>query len=258
MAARCVTAPIPAAVLTQATPSAPLAAQHPGTGSGATVADSLSERNVRRRPALSGAAAFALSAVVAAALIVQSERDALKSRRAELADVAGDKAHEIESAVQHGLTATYALAALVRQGRGVVPEFEAVATEMLRYYPGADSLQLAPGGVVRQVVPLAENARAIGHDLLADPARTKEAFLARDTGELTLAGPFPLMQGGVGAVGRLPVFIEDERDRPQFWGFTTVLIRFPDVLLTAQLPQLVSRGFHTNSGARIPTPASGR
>ncbi|NMG76508.1 bifunctional diguanylate cyclase/phosphodiesterase [Aromatoleum diolicum] len=205
---------------------------------------SLPERSALFRPRVIGLAAFLLAAVTAAVLILQSEREARHVRRSEVADLIGDKAHEVENAVHHGLTATYALAALVRQGRGAVPDFEAVATEMLRYYPGADSLQLAPGGIIRRVVPVAENAKAIGHDLLADPARTKEAFLARDTGKLTLAGPFTLMQGGIGAVGRLPVFIDDENGHAQFWGFTTVLIRFPEVLSKAQLPQLVKRGFH--------------
>lgn len=196
------------------------------------------------RPGALGAIVFALALGGAGLLVAESERESLRVRRAEVADQSGDKGHEIESAVRHGLTATYALAALVRQGKGVVPDFDAVGTEMLRYYPGADSLQLAPGGVIRHIVPLAENARAIGHDLLADPARNKEAFRARDTGELTLAGPFELMQGGIGAVGRLPVFLDDENGRPRFWGFTTVLIRFPQVLAKAQLPQLVKRGLH--------------
>ncbi|MCK9987783.1 MAG: hypothetical protein AzoDbin1_04255, partial [Azoarcus sp.] len=194
------------------------------------------------RPGSLGAIVFVIALGAAALFVAQSERESLRIRRAEVADQSGDKAHEIESAVRHGLTATYALAALVRQGKGMVPDFDAVATEMLRYYPGADSLQLAPGGVIRHIVPLAENARAIGHDLLADPAQNKEAFRARDTGELTLAGPFELMQGGIGAVGRLPVFLDDENGRPRFWGFATVLIRFPQVLSKAQLPQLVKRG----------------
>ncbi|HJV27277.1 MAG TPA: PAS domain S-box protein, partial [Aromatoleum sp.] len=93
------------------------------------------------RPSTAGLVAFLVAALAAAVYVLHSEREALHVRRAEVADLIGDKAHEVENAVQHGLTATYALAALVRQGRGAVPNFEAVATEMLRYYPGADSLQ---------------------------------------------------------------------------------------------------------------------
>jgi sensor domain CHASE-containing protein len=58
------------------------------------------------------------------------------------------------------------------------------------YYPGVMSLQLAPNGVVRQIYPLKGNEKALGHNLLADPARNKEAFIARNSGQMTLAGPF--------------------------------------------------------------------
>ena len=69
----------------------------------------------------------------------------------------------------------------MQQGGGKIDNFEATAIGMLPYYPGAASLQLAPDGVIREIVPLAGNEKAIGHNLLADPTRNKEAFLARDT-----------------------------------------------------------------------------
>jgi PAS domain S-box-containing protein len=131
----------------------------------------------------------------------------------------------------------------VRQGKGNIPNFDTTANEMLPYFPGVSSLQLAPGGVVLRSVPLAGNEGAIGHDLLKDPKRNKEAFLARDTGKLTLAGPFNLVQGGVGAVGRLPVFLDNRNGKRSFWGFTCVLIRFPEVLSPARLSGLVERGY---------------
>lgn len=70
-------------------------------------------------------------------------------------------------------------------------------------YPGAAA---QPDGILKYVVPLKGNEGAIGHNLLLNPERTKEAFLARDTGKLTLAGHFNLVQGGIGAAARLPIF----------------------------------------------------
>jgi PAS domain S-box-containing protein len=199
-----------------------------------------------------------LAAVLVSSVIIwRSEQNRLQIERARIADLAGDHAHALQATIERSLSATYALAALVRQGKGTIPDFETTAAEMLPFYPGASSLQLAPGGVVRQIVPLTGNEGAIGHNLLKDPARTKEAFLALDTGKLTLAGPFNLVQGGIGAVGRLPVFINDAKGGRSFWGFTIVLIRFPEALNTAQLPQLEKRGFryelwriHPDSGKR--------
>ncbi|WP_059287222.1 CHASE domain-containing protein [Aquitalea magnusonii] len=68
--------------------------------------------------------------------------------------------------------------------------------------------------------------------------------MARDTGQMTLAGPFPLVQGGIGAVGRLPIFIGRDSDgKPHFWGFSIALVRFPDVLQGAGLNWLPQRGY---------------
>ncbi len=58
-----------------------------------------------------------------------------------------------------------------------------------------------------------------------------------------LAGPIPLAQGGKGVVGRLPVFLENADGGKAFWGFTMVLIRVPDLLRLAQLPQLSAQGY---------------
>jgi PAS domain S-box-containing protein len=131
----------------------------------------------------------------------------------------------------------------VRHHRGVPPDFDAVATEMMRQFPGVAALALAPNGIVGPIVPLQGNERAIGHDLLRDPTRDKEAFLARDTGKLTLAGPFNLIQGGVAAAGRLPIFFDLPDGKKGFWGFANILIRFPEAAETTGLRQLLESSF---------------
>jgi diguanylate cyclase (GGDEF)-like protein/PAS domain S-box-containing protein len=215
----------------------------------------------RRRMAVA-VGVFFIAAVTSGLLVRQSKQLRLQQQRTRVADMVHDHALAIQRSIEHALSATYALAALVRQGRGTVAEFEATAQELLGFYPGAASLQLAPGGIVRHVVPLAGNEKAIGHNLLLDPVRNKEAFLARDSGKLTLAGPFTLIQGGFAAAGRLPVYLGG--DKREFWGFTTVLIRFPEVLDSALLPQMTEKGFayelwrtHPDSGERQTIATSG-
>ena len=207
------------------------------------------------RPLAVAAGVFLIAAVVSGLLVRQSEQQREQQQRAQVANMAHAHARAIQRSIDHALSATFALAALVRQGKGTVSEFEATAQQMLPFYNGAASLQLAPDGIVRHIVPLAGNEKAIGHNLLQDPARNKEAFLARDTGKLTLAGPFKLIQGGLGAVGRLPVFLGEGNG--VFWGFTTVLIRFPEVLGDARLPQMTGMDYayelwriHPDSGER--------
>lgn len=195
------------------------------------------------RPAYLAALVFALTAVLAAGLIWRQEQYRLREVRGLAASLATERAYAIQTSIDRVLSATYALAAMLQQGKGAIPEFEATAGRLLRYYPGAAALELAPAGVIRQIVPLSGNEKAIGHDLLHDPARGKEAALARDTGELMLAGPFNLIQGGVAAAGHLPVFLDDSDGRETFWGFVIVLMTFPDALAAARLTELEEHGY---------------
>lgn len=205
-----------------------------------------------RRIWLITAISFLGAVLLAAALIIYFEQHRLATDRARAETAGKTYLLAIGERLDRALSATYALAALVRQGGGRIENFDPIAREMLLLYPGAASLQLAPNGIVSAIVPLAGNEKAIGHDLLKDPARTKEAFLARDTRQLTLAGPFPLVQGGRGAVGRLPVFLADDSGQERFWGFTIVLVRFPEILAGEHEAQLRDSGFSFELWRRHP------
>ena len=207
---------------------------------------------------------FLLSAILAASLIWNQHHYRLRHERTEASLQVADYAQALGNTIEHALSVTYAMAALVRHGHGTVRDFDKVASELLPSYPGASVLILAPDGIIRNVVPLVGNEKAIGLNLLEDPVMKKEATLARDTGKLVLAGPLNLVQGGVGVIGRLPVLLEGEDGKPAFWGFTNVVMRFPAALVGARLPQLVDRGFdyelwriHPDTGQRQVIAASG-
>jgi sensor domain CHASE-containing protein len=196
------------------------------------------------RPLVAASIILVVSLACSVTLIWRLEQRRLELERAWVSDIAGDHAHLIQANIERVLSATLSLAALVREGKGEISNFEATAKEMLPFFPGAASLQLAPGGVVRQIVPLAGNEGALGHDLFNDPQRRSEAIKARDSGKLTFAGPFNLKQGGFGAVGRMPIYLDDGTDGKSFWGFTNVLIRFPDAFAPAHLEHLQKHGLN--------------
>jgi diguanylate cyclase (GGDEF)-like protein/PAS domain S-box-containing protein len=185
-----------------------------------------------------GGIVFLLAAALSGAIVWQLEAEAIHDERTRIADVAADHAHAIERTIDRALSSTQALAALVRQGKGSVRNFDEVASQMLLYYPGASELALAPDGVIRNVVPMSGNEMAVGLDLFNTPAQRKESLLARDSGKLTLAGPLELVQGGMGLVGRMPVFLEDDSGHSFFWGFTLVAIRLPEGLDIAHMSPL--------------------
>jgi len=193
---------------------------------------------------ITGLVVFLIAAALATVLSLQSEQRRQHANRERVQALAGDHAQHLEENLLQALSATQALAAWVQWGQGDIPNFEALATSMLPLYPGVSAMALEPQGVVQHIVPLDGNAHAIGLDLLNHPERQKEARLARDSGKLTLAGPFDLVQGGLGALGFFPVFLTDSQGQQRFWGFTNVVIRLPQALGPAQFEQLVKQGYH--------------
>ena len=158
-------------------------------------------------------------------------------------NISGSYVNLIQSNINQALSATIPLASLIRSQQGDTTGFSQLAADMLPSYPGVTALQLAPAGVIQYVVPTAGNEELIGHNLLRSPYLNKEAFAAKNSGELTLAGPFSLARDGYGAVGRLPVYLQSPGADQHFWGFVGVSIRFPQVLETLKLSALADAGF---------------
>jgi diguanylate cyclase (GGDEF)-like protein/PAS domain S-box-containing protein len=194
------------------------------------------------RPLTAAAIAFLMAAVLSGLLVWKLEQRHLGERRAQLAHLAGNHTRAIEFTIERAMSAAHVLATLVHQGNGSIPDFDATASKMLPLFPGASELALAPGGVVRHVVPMSGNETAIGLDLLNDPVQRSESLRARDSGRFTLAGPLELVQGGTAVVGRMPVFLDDSQGNPVFWGFTLVVMRLPGGLDMAHLSQLGEQG----------------
>ncbi|MBL1416450.1 MAG: CHASE domain-containing protein, partial [Moritella sp.] len=185
---------------------------------------------------------FAVSIALSAITTYAIDSYKHQQQRSAIQNLSRSYVNLIETNINQALSATFPLAALVQNQHLDEASFTRFATEMLPFYPGVSALQLAPNGIVQYIAPLAGNEKAIGHNLLTSPSRSKEAFAAWDSGKLTLAGPFHLVQGGYGAVGRLPIYLDRPSDEQSFWGFVTVLIRFPQVLDAVKLPALVEAG----------------
>jgi signal transduction histidine kinase/sensor domain CHASE-containing protein len=189
------------------------------------------------------AAAVFLLSLLLCGLLFEAEAQARKrEHRQAVADLAHLNAREIGDRLDRALSASFALAAVLRQGEGRIDNFPQLAGEMIRSYGGIGALQLAPGGVVRQVMPLAGNERAIGFNPLQDPVQGFEARRAVELRRLVLTGPFELVQGGYGVVGRYPVFLGDAPESQRFWGLIQVVIRVNELLAVTSIGQLRAAG----------------
>ena len=176
-----------------------------------------------------------------AALVTMSARlDRAERRRAAL-DAANAAAWGVEQQLAGSLAAVHALAAVVRQ-TGDDTSFEAVARDLYQLYAGMDSLQLAPGGVLTRIYPMAGNEAAIGLDLATSAIHGSDVQKAKATRQLVLAGPFQMRQGGIGLAGRVAVFV-NRGGEERYWGIATSLVRLPRLLEASRISRLSEAGY---------------
>lgn len=171
------------------------------------------------------------------------QQSMLNIKRGAARDLGFAYSQRIAQRLQEAVGPAYMLASRVQQGGGRIDDFDAVGEQLLEAFPLARAVELAPAGVVRKVYPLQGNESIIGHDLLKDRERNREAHTAVARRQLTVAGPFELIQGGAGVVGRYPVFLSESTGRSSFWGFTIVLIRVPELLNAAGIAEISREGY---------------
>jgi diguanylate cyclase (GGDEF)-like protein len=82
------------------------------------------------------------------------------------------------------------------------------------------NMAAAPDLVVTMVYPLEGNRKVLGLDYLKNTEQSAVVERVRNTGDMIVAGPVELVQGGVAFIGRKAVYTEDKK----FWGIVSAPI----------------------------------
>lgn len=181
-------------------------------------------------------AAASVMAAVSLAILTESRH----SERAVMRERLDSVAIKLESAMHSRLHMVRGLAAFVRTHDEFSDEqFVRFATALEAGRPGVRSLQLAPNAVVTYLTHPEGNEKARGHDLLADPKRRDLVQAVIDSRQYLIAGPLNLVQGGVGLIGRLPIYLPDATapSGDRFWGFSTILLDLEPLLAEAGIDE---------------------
>ncbi len=117
-----------------------------------------------------------------------------------------------------GLVAVISLEPELTQER-----FQSISARLLGGHSHMKNIGASRGWVLSYIYPLEGNEKALGLDYRTIPGQYAGALRAKELGELVVAGPVNLKQGGQGFVGRFPVFFEAE-GRRQFWGLVSAVI----------------------------------
>ncbi|MES2140349.1 MAG: PAS domain S-box protein [Bacteroidota bacterium] len=180
-----------------------------------------------KKPVLAGSIVFVALLVLTQYLSYQRYLINHAAEQREISNVASAVKERFQTSLNYSLSATKTLAFIVER-YGDPEDFDAIAQNLLETGKFIDAIQLVKGGKIIKVYPLKGNESVIGYNILQDTSRNKEALKAIEKNKLFFSGPFELKQGGMGVVGRQPIFKDDE-----FWGFAAVIIKLPTLLQAA-------------------------
>ena len=186
-------------------------------------------------------AVFIVLLIIFTDISIYESFGSVRSRKLEAKNIAVLCTSEIERNCNHTFQLNGVIASLVMLGEANQQNFDSVAAKVLPDFPAADCVQLAPNGIVSSVYPLEGNENVLGHNLFEDEKRADEAFRTKASGVLTIGGPYPLLQGGEGFIGRLPVYKDDQRT--EFWGFVNVVVRVQKIIETVNLSAIDGRNY---------------
>ena len=172
-------------------------------------------------------AALALFVILLAGLFAeyQNQRVYQQSLRADVlgrvslirAKLEGDINGNIQ--LVRGLVATLATEPEMSQDR-----FAELAANLLAEKSQIMIVAGAPDLVVSLIYPVKGNESVVGLDYRKNEGQREAALRVRDSGELILAGPVDLVQGGQGFIGRFPVFVDNGRGGRTFWGIVSAVV----------------------------------
>ena len=187
---------------------------------------------------------FCTAFLIAMGCIFLVNKDQEKREKLKAAYAAETTVSKVEAQLNKYLTESELMEKLIEERTEITDtEFSELSRLMQDENQVISAHELAKDGCISQVYPFDENKEAIGLDMLKDPERKAAANLAKDSGEYTLAGPYELVQGGVGALLFDPIYIEDSSGEEQFWGFSILVIDWDKFIAQTELSKLEDAGY---------------
>lgn len=156
-----------------------------------------------------------------------------ESEEREMSNILNVVEQNFQQILKTSYTTTLTLAMTIND-EGKAENFNEIAAQLIDDKSGIDAVQLVPNGIITNVYPLEENKAALNYNILKSHYNIrKEAEKSIERRTMYFAGPIKLIQGGIGVVGRLPVYKNNK-----FWGFSAVVIKLETLMKSSGIKSI--------------------
>ncbi|MDI9257976.1 sensor histidine kinase [Flavobacterium sedimenticola] len=200
-----------------------------------------------KRPATSGVVVFIITLALVSVVIKLRYEVVKENERREMSNILNVVQQNFEQVLKNSYTCALTLAMTIND-EGKPENFEKIGAELVDKNKAIDAVQLVPNGVIKYVYPYEENKAAIDYDILNTPYVKLEAQKSVNSKLMYFAGPLKLKQGGLGVVGRLPVYKNN-----RFWGFSAVVIHLETLIRESGLNTIDDTKYYFQFSKTNPT-----
>ncbi|TDD98592.1 sensor histidine kinase [Flavobacterium cellulosilyticum] len=171
------------------------------------------------RPRITGLLLFLILSIAIVSVSVLRNQILRDEEHDEMQTILSDIHQNIEQSLKNCYTTTVSLA-LTIDDDGIPQNFDTIGKQLVYSNLIVSAVQLVPHGIIKYIYPLKGNEAAMNLNILDAENLKAEAEKSIETQKIYFAGPLELRQGGIGIVGRLPIY-----NNNKFWGFAAVIIK---------------------------------
>lgn len=190
------------------------------------------------RPKTTGVMVFSVFFVILNLSIFFKYQISKENEEHEMVNLLHVVKKNIEQAFKNNYAALITLALSIDDS-GEPKNFEKISEELLNKYENIGVLQLVPEGVIKYTYPLKGNEAVINFNILNDSLNREAALKAIKSKTVFFSGPLKLRQGGLGIIGRLPIF-----KKGKFWGFSAVVLKYDNFIKSTGIANFKSDKYY--------------
>lgn len=199
------------------------------------------DKNFKERYAFFAWAFILTISIIIGLLVVESTENKrfLENQRKSIVEQLGTIRARLESVLNSELLLARSIIIEVETNTDITKDrFFKIAQHFMKASNHIRNIGLAKGTVLTYVCPIKGNEKAIGLDYKKIDAQWPAVQRVIEGRKTVVAGPLNLVQGGIGIIGRTPIFIGNGNpgsDIEEYFGILSVVINLPSMLEAAGL-----------------------
>ena len=186
-------------------------------------------------------ALFLALSIITGLLVVESAENSrfLKNQRGSIVEQLSTIRTRLESALNAELLLARSIIIEVETNTDITKDrFFKIAQHFMKTSNHIRNIGLAKGTVLTYVYPVKGNEKAVGLDYKKIASQWPAVQRVIEGRKTVVAGPLNLVQGGIGIIGRTPIYIGNGNagsDTGEYFGILSVVINLPSMLEAAGL-----------------------